>query len=239
MARTMSLSRMPALQAVESRSTLAMRTPPVPPCRGVQEFFEVLHGLEGDADVAAADFFVVEDGGDDILGDIDGDGEAEVVALRDAAGVDADDFAAEVDQRPAGVAGVDGGVGLDPVIEPAGFVAADVGFIDVAFGIGDDAGGDGAREAVGGAKGHDGLADGDFGGVAQRGPLEGEFAGFEFIHIELEDGEVGPVVGADEFGFDMFAVGEGDVDEGAGDAFPEESTVFLARRPATWKLVRT
>ena len=31
-----------------------------------------------------------------------------------AAGVDADDLAGGVDQRPAGVAGADGGVGLEP-----------------------------------------------------------------------------------------------------------------------------
>ena len=48
---------------------------------------------------------------------VDGDGEADVLGAGDDGGVDADDLAAGVDQRPAGVAGVDGGVGLDEVVE--------------------------------------------------------------------------------------------------------------------------
>jgi hypothetical protein len=57
-----------------------------------------------------------------------------------AAGVDADDAAADVDERPAGVAGVDRGVGLDPEV---------VGRqVEVALDRGDDAAGDRALEAV-------------------------------------------------------------------------------------------
>ena len=37
-------------------------------------------------------------------------------ALAEDAGVDADQLAAAVDQRAAGVAGIDGGVGLDEVL---------------------------------------------------------------------------------------------------------------------------
>ncbi len=49
----------------------------------------------------------------------DGNGEADALiafrAVSDDGGVDADQFAAIVHQRAAGIAGVDGGVGLDEV----------------------------------------------------------------------------------------------------------------------------
>ena len=35
---------------------------------------------------------------------------------RDDRGIDADDFAVEVEQRAAGIAAIDGGVGLDVVV---------------------------------------------------------------------------------------------------------------------------
>src|SRR5205085_4103098 len=45
---------------------------------------------------------------------VDGNGEADVLGpVGGDGGVDADDLTGRVDQRPAGVAGVDGGVGLD------------------------------------------------------------------------------------------------------------------------------
>ena len=83
-----------------------------------------------------------------------GDGEAEALGREDDGGVDADDFAAGVDERAAGVAGVEGGVGLDDVVdEPAGGAAE-----GSAHGA-DDAGGDGGLEAVGIADGDHELAD--------------------------------------------------------------------------------
>ena len=51
---------------------------------------------------------------------VDGDGEADPLVAAGVAGdgrVDADDLAAEVDQRAAAVAGIDGGVGLQEVLE--------------------------------------------------------------------------------------------------------------------------
>ena len=52
---------------------------------------------------------------DQRLGRVDGDGEADVLGLAGDRGVDADDLALHVEQRPAGVAGVDRGVGLQQV----------------------------------------------------------------------------------------------------------------------------
>ncbi len=61
-------------------------------------------------------------------------------------GVDADDFAVEVEQRAAGIAAIDGGVGLDVIVVGAG--------IDIAVARRDDAGGHRAAEA-------ERIADGD------------------------------------------------------------------------------
>ena len=54
---------------------------------------------------------------DDRLGVVDRDREADVLGIVDDRRVDADDLAVGVDQRAAGVAGVDGGVGLDQAVE--------------------------------------------------------------------------------------------------------------------------
>ena len=80
-------------------------------------------GLEGDAD-GAADNLVL--GSDEIVVDwndgIGGHGKADALVaggLRVDRGVDADDLAIHVDQRAAGVAGIDRRIGLDEVLELA------------------------------------------------------------------------------------------------------------------------
>ncbi len=65
-------------------------------------------------------------------------------------GVHADDLASHVDERAAGVAGIDGGIGLDEALELVGD-AVGAGFIDLAVLGGDDAGRDGLVEAEGAA----------------------------------------------------------------------------------------
>ena len=72
--------------------------------------------FDGDADVAVADFTVADEGGHRRLGDLGGDCKTHSgkgAGGRVEEGVDADELAASVDQRTAGVAGIDGGVGLD------------------------------------------------------------------------------------------------------------------------------
>ena len=87
--------------------------------------------------------------------------------------VDADDVGLGVDQRAAGVARVDRGVGLQRVH------VADVAAVALLAARGDgpvlgadDAGGDGVGQVEGGADGHDRVADLHVVGVAQRQRLE-------------------------------------------------------------------
>jgi len=75
--------------------------------------------LAGDADPAAAHAAVLEELRDDEFCGVDSDGEAEALRGHDGGGVDADDLAARVDERTAGVAGVEGGVGLDAFTDAA------------------------------------------------------------------------------------------------------------------------
>ncbi len=134
--------------------------------------------------VAGADEVVVDR--DDGVG---GHGESDALIagrLREDGGVDADDFAVHVEQRAAGVAGIDGGVGLDEVLE----LSARAGLDGAVLG-GNDAGGDGLRQGEGAADGFNPVADLGLVGVAE---LDGGQRG---IGVDLDDGEVGGLVGAD------------------------------------------
>ena len=131
---------------------------------------------------------VVVDGDDGVGGH--GESDALVAGrLGVDGGVDADDFAVHVEQGTAGVAGVDGGVGLDEVLELAG----DTGLDGAVLG-GDDAGGDGLREGEGAADGFNPVADLGLIGVAH---FDG---GQRRIGVDLDDGEVGGLVDADDAG---------------------------------------
>jgi hypothetical protein len=104
------------------------RVPPASRSAGgigfVEEFRVVRSDIrDANADVAVADLAVTDQSLDRGLDDLRGNREAhagERSGRRDEEGVDADQFAARVDQRAAGVAGVDGRVGLD---ELAGLAA--------------------------------------------------------------------------------------------------------------------
>jgi hypothetical protein len=74
------------------------------------------HVLDQHAEPAAADPPLFLELLDHVHGDIDGDREGQPHEAAGAAvdlGIDADHLAVEVEQRPAGVAGIDGDVGLD------------------------------------------------------------------------------------------------------------------------------
>ena len=75
------------------------------------------HGLSRHADVAAANSAVANQPRRDESRRVARDREAEALCRHDDRGVDADDVAARVDQRPAGVAGVERGVGLNDVVD--------------------------------------------------------------------------------------------------------------------------
>ena len=143
--------------------------------------------LESNSDGAAGDFAV----GDELIVNADDGGgrQREADTLESAAagvngGVDADHFAGHIHERAAGIAGVDGGVGLDEALE----LMADVGAV---FGA-DDSGGDGGIQAEGAADGENPIAHLHAIGIAELG--DGEVVvGFNF-----DDGEVGIFVEADD-----------------------------------------
>ena len=73
-----------------------------------------------DADVRAGHFAGLDKLPRDEHEHVRGDGEADsfvVARIAGDAGVDADHFALQVDQRPAAVAGIDGGVGLQEILD--------------------------------------------------------------------------------------------------------------------------
>ena len=96
----------------------------------------------GDAEVSAVDAALLDQQAGDPAGGVDGDGEANALGAADDGGVDADDTAVRIDERSAGVAGVERGVGLDHVFDRATALAAQRPTEG-----GDDAGGDGRLEA--------------------------------------------------------------------------------------------
>src|SRR5262249_42137329 len=109
---------------------------------------------DADAQVAAADDAAGHQLIDDGLAQVAGDGQPDALEAAGAAldgRVDADHLALEADQRPAGVAGVDGRVGLQEVlvhVHPQGPRLA-----------GDDAVRHRAGQAEGGADGQDAVPD--------------------------------------------------------------------------------
>jgi hypothetical protein len=101
----------------------------------------------GDAEPAADDLAGALDLRDDLLGLVDGDGEAEALAAGVDGGVDGDDLALEVEQRAAARAGGDRGVGLQEVDVAVGVEA------EAAAALGrDDAGAGGLLEAHGASR---------------------------------------------------------------------------------------
>src|SRR6202171_3132190 len=117
---------------------------------------------------------------------------------RDDQGVDADHFAIEVEQRSAGIAAIDGGVGLDVAVIGAG--------VDVAVARGDDARRHRAAEAERIADRDHPFAEAQFVGIAEL-HRDQRLYRFEFQHREI-----GLLVGADQLGLDLGAVIHDDID---------------------------
>ncbi len=163
--------------------------------REVEELAGVLVdrlGKDADAQPAPDDLALVLELEDDFLSHVRGDGEADADAPaahapgQDVA-VDADDLALHVDERPAGVAPVDGRVGLDEVLVVV------VAQAELAALGADDPRRDGVLHAEGIADGQDPFSDLDLGRVAELG--EGGGLGFD-----LDQGDVGLGVGPDDLG---------------------------------------
>ena len=134
--------------------------------------------------------------GDDLVHDGGGDGEAVAcVAARLAVyhGVDAYEFALLIDECSSGVSGIDGGVGLYEALDSVGSEGTGLG--------GDDAGGDGGGEVEGVADGEHPLSESEVVGVAN---LDGRKA----LGVNLHEGEVGGLVGADDASLELAAVVE-------------------------------
>ena len=161
------------------------------------EFFGQRGGdvLDHDAQVAAGDATVAYEAVHDVAGEVGGDGEADALVAAGAAedgGVDADEAALNIHERAAGVAGVDGGVGLDEV-----FVVFDAEV--AAAGGADDAGGDGLADAEGVADGEHDVAYLDLVAVGHGDDRE-------VLGVNLDDGDVGLGVAANDFGGELAAI---------------------------------
>ena len=145
---------------------------------------------------------------DDRPGDVDGDREAEVLGIGDDGRVHPHDLTGRVDERPAGVAGVDGGVGLDQALQrdPLGGEVAILGRHDPA--------GDGglAAEVERVADGDHLVTDLEVVGGAE---LRRHQVLVDALHLDQGDVVVGR--GADQRGCVLAAVGEhhGDVADAA------------------------
>jgi len=154
-----------------------------------------------DADPAAAHLAFLHDALEHDLGHRHGDGEADAHAAARARidrGVDAQQVAVDVDQRAARVAGVDGRVGLDEVLE---VVDAEL----VAAQRRDDAAGHGLADAEGIADGQHLVAHLQFVGAAQHDHRQ-------LVELDLEHGQVGVGIGADHLAARVAAVVERDLD---------------------------
>ena len=157
---------------------------------------------------AAADAAVLDDVVHHVPGKVARHGKPDpLIATRLAVdgGIDPDQLAARVDQRAAGVAWIDRGVGLDEV-----FVVGDSPF-EAPVGGADDAERHGLIEL-------EGIADRKhpFGDPQLRrvSPAENRQVG----GVELEQGEVGERIRADDLGAELALVAEPDADVGAGAA---------------------
>ena len=123
---------------------------------------------------------------------------------RDDRGVDADDVAVEVEQRAAGIAAIDGGVGLNVIVVRAR--------IDVAVARRNDAGSHRAAEAERVADRDHPFAEPQLVAVAELDRLK------RLVGMDAQQGQIALGVLADQLGRKLGAVVEDDVDlVGIGD----------------------
>src|SRR2546426_3419699 len=155
-----------------------------------------LHVLAGQADVTARDFALFDEPAGDVFRRVDRDGKTNSLRRQDYRRVDADNFTARIDQRPAGISRVQRGVGLDDVVDkPAG--ARPEGASEGT----DNARRHGALEAIGVADGDGELADAQSRRIAEAHWLE-------VGRVDANDREVGFRIVADQVRVGPAAIGE-------------------------------
>ncbi len=151
----------------------------------------------------------------------DGDGEADALTFAVDGDVEADELTVEVDEGAAAAAGVDGGIGLEPVLDGEGLVLEGGAAV---FGA-EDTAADGAAEAEGVAEGEDRFAE-------EEVVVGSELDGGELLLVRGDEAEEGDVAsgGADDgFGFELAAIGELDPDFGGAlnDVEVSEDVAFF------------
>ncbi len=164
--------------------------------------------VDGDAQRRPVHLAVGDELVHDGTGEVDRDGEAVArveSGLAGDGGVDADHLAADAHERAAGVAGVDGRVGLDEVLDAA-LAPARQAAQRASLGA-DDAGGDGEGEALAEriADGQDPFTDPRVFAVAERHRRERP-------GIDLQHGHVGVGIGADDLGLELPPIEQPDDD---------------------------
>ena len=132
---------------------------------------------------------------------VDRNGEADALGAGPHGHVDADHFAVDVQQRSAGIAGVDAGVGLDQVV-----VALRIADLHRAVQGADDAAGDGVLVAIGVAHGDDRFADHQIARGAERDDRQ------LLRHVDLDHRQVVDRIGGNQLGHVIVAVGQRDFD---------------------------
>jgi hypothetical protein len=168
------------------------------------------NGIRLDAQRGPLDTSVAREVGQHRLGRVDGNREADtgalVGAIRGDHGVDTNDLATGVEQRAAGVAGIDGRVGLNGILNGCALGAAGRG--QGADGA-DNAARHGAVEAEGIADGVNLLAHRKSAGIGQRDRLQvGRF--------DLQQGQIVHLVDAHHFGGVAALIAERHLDAAVG-----------------------
>ena len=136
-------------------------------------------------------------GGDDRGDLVDGDGKTDALGAGADRHVDADHVAVDVQQRPARIARVDAGVGLDQIVVELG-----VAHLDRPVQGADDAAGDRVLVAVGVAHRNHRLARHQVGERADGNHRQ------RALRVDLDDGQVGFRVAGDQLGDVPLAVGQ-------------------------------
>src|SRR6266850_3470805 len=147
--------------------------------------------------------------GDEVVGDafcgVYGNGEADAgrgSAGRIDGGIDADDFTVRIDERASGVAAIDSRIGLNGFVDEGGLAG-----LHGAAESADDAGSERGLETEGIANGKDFLAHLQSGRIA-----EGKRDEFFPFRIDLDQGDVVALVGANKFRHVLGLVAEHDFD---------------------------